>query len=126
VAASTADSTVRVTDGTEYNGYEIAEIGLVQAADVDGAGAKSFTVNGLLNGGKVALEQGSSKDYTATLTGGVNGAEDPVNDEPDYATVEDGKITVETKHLKKDDKGNPVDTEFTLRVTINATGEVLE
>ena len=117
VAASTAESTVRVTDGTEYDGYEIAPVGMTQASDVQSAGPTDLTVNGLLNGGKVALEQGPDKDYTATISGGKVGA-----------TVTNGKITVPKVALNTEGTGanTEIDTEFTVKVTINATGEVLE
>ncbi|MCM3744118.1 S-layer homology domain-containing protein [Sporosarcina luteola] len=115
IAASTAESTVRVTDGTEYNSYEIATIGKVQAADVETAGNKAFTVNGVLNGGKVALVQGANEDFTATISGGKG-----------TATVTNNEIRVAKADMNTNSAGTQVDTEFTLRVTINATGEVLE
>ncbi|PWA12642.1 hypothetical protein DCC39_05320 [Pueribacillus theae] len=117
IAASTADAQVRVTDGTNYEGYEIAPIGKVQAADVQDARNKKFTVNGLLDGGKVALDD---NDYTATISGGrkADGVEPP--------KVSNGEITVNKENLNTDKGGKPIDTEFTLRVTINATGKVLE
>lgn len=122
VAASTAESTVRVTDGTEYASYEIEEIGLTQAFDAEVStsgseepGVKEFTVNGILNGGKVALEQ--STDFTATISGGKAGS---------TASVANNEITVKLADLKENDANEEIDTEFTLKVTINATGEVLE
>ncbi len=122
VAASTAESTVRVTDGTEFTNYEIEEIGKTQASNGTGATTKAFTVNGLLNGGEVALDGVSDADYTATITGGKG-----------TAIVEDGVIDVKIADLNNSDDAttattaaNAIDTEFTLKVTINATGKVLE
>lgn len=107
---SAVEIPVQVTDGTEYSGYEIAPIGKTQVET-----AKAFTVNGLLNNGKVELESG---EYTATLSGGnIEGARAVTS-----------PITVTTAELDKknatDVKG--IDTEFTLKVTINATGKVME
>lgn len=100
---------VQVTDGTEYTNYEIAEIGKTEAAS-----DKEFTVNGLLNNGKVAL---ASNEYTATITGGELSAQ----------PVTEGKINVAKADLDTNAAGTtPIDTEFTLKVTINATGKVLE
>ena len=111
VKNSAVEQQVRVTDGKEYTGYEIAPIGKVQAADVKGTtetpAGTSFTVNGILNGGKVAL---GTDEYTAEVVG-------------------KGVVTNEIKINKEDlnkVSNKPVDTEFTLRVTINATGKVLE
>ncbi|MFJ7745058.1 hypothetical protein [Peribacillus sp. NPDC097295] len=99
---------VQVTDGTEYTGYEIAEIGKTQVAT-----DKAFTVNGLLNNGKVAL---TKNEYTATITGGKLSAD----------SLTDGKFNVAASALDTNAAGTPIDTEFTLKVTINATGKVLE
>ncbi|MCM3489891.1 S-layer homology domain-containing protein [Alkalihalophilus marmarensis] len=115
IAASTAEATVRVTDGTEYASYELVSIGKVQAADIQSAGPKSFTVNGVLNGSKVALVQGA--DFTASISGGKTTG---------VATVANGEITVEADRLNTNTDREQIDTEFTLRVTINATGEVIE
>lgn len=106
---SAVEVKVQVTDGTEYNGYEIAEIGKTKAGE-----DKAITVNGLLNGGKVALE---ANEYTATVTGGQL-------DAPQVVTA--GKVKVEEAALNTDSAKKVVDTEFTLKVTVNATGEILE
>ncbi|MEZ7172899.1 S-layer homology domain-containing protein [Sporosarcina sp. OR05] len=112
VANSAVQQQVRVTDGTEYSDYEIAPLGKVQAADTaEAAGAKEFTVNGLLNGGRVALDP---SEYTVKLTGGKG-----------TATVNEDKITVKVADLNTNTNG-AIDTEFTLRVTIETTGKVLE
>lgn len=108
---SAVEVKVQVTDGTEYNGYEIAEIGKTEAGV-----EKAITINGLLNGGKVALEAG---EYTATVTGGKL---------PAPQAVALGKVTIADTALNTDTAtpANKIDTEFTLQVTINATGQVLE
>ncbi|TKI48776.1 S-layer homology domain-containing protein [Lysinibacillus varians] len=108
---SAVEVKVQVTDGTEYKGYEIAEIGKTKVAT-----DKKITVNGLLNGGKVALEP---NEYTATVTGGKLTA-------PQAVTA--GKVNIADTALNTDTTpaANKIDTEFTLKVTINATGEVLE
>lgn len=111
VANSAVQQQVRVTDGKEYTGYEIATIGKVQAADVQTAGAKAFTVNGILNGGKVKLD---SNEFTVAISGGKNTA----TATPGAITVNKGDLTVSA--------GVEIDTEFTLKVTINATGTVIE
>ncbi|MFC5732009.1 S-layer homology domain-containing protein [Cytobacillus gottheilii] len=103
---SAVEVKVQVTDGTQYSDYEVAEIGLTKAGS-----EKSITVNGLLNGGKVALDD---SEYTATVTGGKGNV-----------TVTDGKFTVAETSLNTTD-GKPVDTEFTLKVTVEATGKVYE
>lgn len=106
---SAVEVKVQATDGTEYAGYEIATIGTIKAAT-----PKTFTVNGLLNGGKVALDAAS--EYTATVTGGKITT-------PQVVTG--GKINIASTDLNT--AGTTiVDTRFTLKVTINATGEVLE
>ncbi|MGD6942407.1 S-layer homology domain-containing protein [Cytobacillus gottheilii] len=107
VDSSAVEVKVQVTDGTQYSDYEVAEIGLTKADS-----EKSIKVNGLLNGGKVAL---APSEYTATVTGGEG-----------QVLVEDGKFTVEEQDLNLDSKGNEIDTEFTLKVTVNATGKVYE
>ncbi|MHA6259032.1 S-layer homology domain-containing protein [Sporosarcina sp. CAU 1771] len=110
----TIDSSVEVpvkgTDGTEYSGYEIATIGKTEAGV-----AKAFTVNGLLNNGKVALQAG---EYTATISGG----------ELAGPTAVTSPLTVVAATDLDDNAAGTgkIDTEFTLKVTINATGEVLE
>lgn len=107
---SAVEVPVQVTDGTEYAGYEIAPIGKTEVGK-----AKAYTVNGLLNNGKVALQAG---EYTATLSGGkISGSR--------TATT---PFTVAANELNEDTAtpANKIDTEFTLKVTINATGEVLE
>lgn len=108
---STVEVKVQVTDGTEYNGYEIAEIGKTKVAT-----DKKVTINGLLNGGKVALE---ANEYTATVTGGKLAA-------PQVVTA--GKVNIADTALNTDTTAaaNKIDTEFTLKVTINATGQILE
>ncbi|MFJ5767867.1 S-layer homology domain-containing protein [Lysinibacillus sp. NPDC093210] len=108
---SAVEVKVQVTDGTEYNGYEIAEIGKTKVAT-----DKNITINGLLNGGKVALE---ANEYTATVTGGKLAA-------PQDVTT--GKVNIADTALNTDSAtpANKIDTEFTLKVTINATGQVLE
>ncbi|MFJ7977704.1 S-layer homology domain-containing protein [Peribacillus sp. NPDC096379] len=106
---SAVEVKVQVTDGTEYNGYEIAEIGKTKVAT-----AKAIKVNGLLNGGKVALESG---EYTATISGGKLASPQAVTG---------GSFTLADGALNTDSSSNKVDTEFTLTVTINATGKVLE
>lgn len=108
---STVEVKVQVTDGTEYNGYEIAEIGKTKVAT-----DKAVTINGLLNGGKVALE---ANEYTATVTGGKLTA-------PQAVTA--GKVNIADTALNTDTTAaaNKIDTEFTLKVTINATGQILE
>lgn len=108
---STVEVKVQVTDGTEYNGYEIAEIGKTKVAT-----DKTVTINGLLNGGKVALE---ANEYTATVTGGKLAA-------PQVVTA--GKVNIAETALNTDTTAaaNKIDTEFTLKVTINATGQILE
>lgn len=108
---STVEVKVQVTDGTEYNGYEIAEIGKTKVAT-----DKTVTINGLLNGGKVALE---ANEYTATVTGGKLAA-------PQVVTA--GKVNIADTALNTDTTAaaNKIDTEFTLKVTINATGQILE
>ncbi|MFF2178545.1 S-layer homology domain-containing protein [Lysinibacillus sp. NPDC058147] len=108
---STVEVKVQVTDGTEYNGYEIAEIGKTKVAT-----DKAITINGLLNGGKVALE---ANEYTATVTGGKLAA-------PQVVTA--GKVNIADTALNTDTTAaaNKIDTEFTLKVTINATGQILE
>lgn len=106
VANSAVQQQVRVTDGTEYSDYEIASLGKVQAGV-----AKEFTVNGLLNGGKVALDEG---EYTAKISGGKLSST-AVSEE---FTIAEGDLNTNT--------AGPVDTEFTLQVTINATGKVIE
>jgi len=105
---SAVEVKVQVTDGTEYAGYEIATIGTTEAGVT-----KTITVNGLLNGGKVALE---GKEFTATISGGK--VTQP------KAVI--SPITVALTDLNTATDGTKVDTEFTLKVTINATGEVLE
>ncbi|PIC64007.1 hypothetical protein CSV79_08795 [Sporosarcina sp. P13] len=104
---SAVEVPVRVTDGTEYTGYEVATIGKVEAGQ-----AKNFTVNGLLNNGKVALE---ASEYTATISGGKLTT-------PVAAT---SPVTIAAASLNTANNA-AIDTEFTLKVTINATGEVLE
>jgi len=108
---SAVEVKVQVTDGTEYNGYEIAEIGKTKAGE-----DKVITVDGLLNGGKVAL---ADSEYTATVTGGKLTA-------PQAVTA--GKVNIADTALNTDTTAaaNPIDTEFTLKVTINATGQILE
>ncbi|MFJ6209410.1 S-layer homology domain-containing protein [Lysinibacillus sp. NPDC092081] len=108
---SAVEVKVQVTDGTEYNGYEIAEIGKTKAG-----AEKDITVNGLLNGGKVAL---ADSEYTATVQGGKITS-------PTAVTA--GKVNIADTALNTDSAtpANKVDTEFTLKVTINATGEILE
>lgn len=108
---SAVEVKVQVTDGTEYNGYEIAEIGKTKAG-----AEKEITVNGLLNGGKVALV---NSEYTATVTGGKLTAPQ---------VVSAGKVNIADTALNTDTTAaaNKIDTEFTLKVTINATGQVLE
>ncbi len=108
---SAVEVKVQVTDGTEYNGYEIAEIGKTKVAT-----AKDITVNGLLNGGKVAL---ADSEYTATVQGGKITSP---------TAVTGGKVTIADTDLNTDSAtpANKIDTEFTLKVTINATGQVLE
>ncbi|GAB0168940.1 S-layer homology domain-containing protein [Lysinibacillus sp. CTST325] len=108
---SAVEVKVQVTDGTEYNGYEIAEIGKTKVG-----AEKDITVNGLLNGGKVAL---ADSEYTATVTGGKLTAPQAVSK---------GKVNIADTALNTDSAtpANKVDTEFTLKVTINATGEILE
>ncbi|MGE8001544.1 S-layer homology domain-containing protein [Lysinibacillus sp. NPDC093190] len=108
---STVEVKVQVTDGTEYNGYEIAEIGKTKVAT-----DKNVTINGLLNGGKVALE---ANEYTATVTGGKLAT-------PQAVTA--GKVNIADTALNTDTTAaaNKIDTEFTLKVTINATGQILE
>ncbi|MGA3600545.1 S-layer homology domain-containing protein [Lysinibacillus agricola] len=108
---SAVEVKVQVTDGTEYNGYEIAEIGKTKTGT-----EKDITVNGLLNGGKVALVD---SEYTATVQGGKITSPTP---------VAKGKVTINKADLNTDTTAaaNPIDTEFTLKVTINATGQVLE
>ncbi|MDW0116327.1 S-layer homology domain-containing protein [Sporosarcina thermotolerans] len=113
---SAVEVKVRVTDGTEYSDYEIVTIGKVQAAGTEeDAGPKAFTVNGLLNGGKVALDP---SEFTVKLTGG--------NFEQNEVNVNKGKFTIDKDDLSKNSSSKPIDTEFTLRVTVNATGKVLE
>ncbi|MDN4605949.1 S-layer homology domain-containing protein [Sporosarcina highlanderae] len=113
VANSAVQQQVRVTDGTEYSDYEIVEIGKVQAANTaEAAGAYEFTVNGLLNGGKVALDP---SEYTVKLTGGKG-----------TATVNGDEITVNVEDMNTNSGGTAIDTEFTLRVTIETTGKTLE
>lgn len=109
---SAVEVPVQVTDGTEYAGYEIATIGTTQAGQ-----PKAVTVNGLLNGGKVALQ---ASEYTATITGG-NLASPQVVSSGSF-TLADSNSVLNTKT----DGNTTIDTEFTLKVTINATGEVLE
>lgn len=107
---SAVEVPVQVTDGTEYSAYEIGTIGKTQVGK-----AKPFTVNGILNDGKVALK---ASEYTATLTGGtISGARSVTS-----------PITVAAGDLNKNTATPAVaiDTEFTLKVTINATGKVLE
>lgn len=111
VANSAVEQQVRVTDGKEYSDFEIATIGKVQAFDVESAGAKEFTVNGLLNGGKVALTPGANQEYTAEVVGLPN-------------AVTGNKISISKSDITTANK--VADKEFTLRVTINATGKVLE
>lgn len=108
---SAVEVKVQVTDGTEYNGYEIAEIGKTKVGT-----DKDITVNGLLNGGKVALVD---SEYTATVTGGKLTAPQ---------VVSAGKVNIADTALNTDTTAaaNKIDTEFTLKVTINATGKVLE
>ncbi|MGE7672120.1 S-layer homology domain-containing protein [Lysinibacillus sp. NPDC094403] len=108
---SAVEVKVQVTDGTEYNGYEIAEIGKTKAG-----AEKEITVNGLLNGGKVALV---NSEYTATVTGGKLTAPQ---------VVSAGKVNIADTALNTDTTAaaNKIDTEFTLKVTINATGQILE
>lgn len=106
---SAVEVPVQVTDGTEYTGYDIAPIGKTKAGV-----SKDFTVNGLLNNGKVALETG---EYSATITGGKITTP---------KVVTSSIIVVAATDLNKDTADKEIDTEFTLKVTINATGEVVE
>jgi len=108
---SAVEVPVQVTDGKEYDGYEIKTIGKKQVGEVD------FTVNGLLNNGKVALE---TSEYTATIEGGKITTP---------TAVTGGSYKFEEKDLNTksaSETDTKVDTEFTLKVTINATGKVLE
>ncbi|MDY0404644.1 S-layer homology domain-containing protein [Virgibacillus sp. 179-BFC.A HS] len=116
VAASTADAKIRVTDGTEYDSYEIEEIGKIQAADVENAGAKEFTVNGLIKDSKVKLDQNKG-DFTATISGGKLTAPKEVTN---------NEIVINEDELNTNDKEEAIDTQFTLKVTINATGKTVE
>ena len=102
VANSAVQQQVRVTDGKEYSDYQLAEIGKVKVG-----APKEFTVNGILGSGKVALDP---SEYTAEVIGAVT------------ATATDGKITV----TKLDSKDEVTEKELTLKVTINATGKVIE
>ncbi|WP_332650899.1 S-layer homology domain-containing protein [Lysinibacillus sp. 54212] len=112
---SAVEVQVQVTDGTEYTGYEIQEIG-----KIEGGVAKAFTVNGILNNGKVALE---ASEYTATISGGKITTSDltTIFANPGELIIADTLLNTDTNT-----PANPVDTEFTLKVTINATGQVLE
>ncbi|MFC5604825.1 S-layer homology domain-containing protein [Sporosarcina koreensis] len=102
VANSAVEQQVRVTDGKEYSDYEVAQVGKVQVG-----AAKAFTVNGILGNGKVKLD---TTEYTAEVIGAKT------------ANADGGKITV----TALDEEGKLNDKELTLRVTINATGKVIE
>src|SRR5690606_14966849 len=54
-------------------------------------------------------------EYTVKLTGGKG-----------TATVNGDEITVKVADMNTNSGGTAIDTEFTLRVTIEATGKVLE
>ena len=105
---SAVEVKVQVTDGTQYSDYEVAEIGKIQTGV-----AEAISVSGLLNGGKVAL---ADSEYTASISGGKG----------TVAVTADKEFTVAEENLNVDSNGNEVDTEFTLKVTVNATGKVYE
>ena len=104
---TTVNATLRVTDGKEYDSFEIAlESDKVQAISTS-VDAATLTVNGILDGGKVEL---APSEYTASVVG--------------VGPVVNGEIAVDKEELK-DNNAYP-DAEYTLRVVINTTGEVLE
>lgn len=108
VENSAAELTVKVTDGKEYASYEIEELGKVEFNK-----DKALVINGVLeNGGKVAL---GNDEYSATV---------------ELDTV-GGAVAVTAGNLKVNNMGT-VDGKAatkatgTLKVTINATGDVIE
>ena len=107
VANTRVNSTLRVTDGKEYDSFEISLASDKVQAIATSEDAAKLTVNGILDGGKVALDP---SEYTASVVG--------------VGTVTNGEISVDKEELK--DNGNYPDAEYTLRVVINTTGEVLE
>lgn len=108
VANTRVNTALRVTDGKEYDSFEISLASdKVQAISTSEDAAK-LTVNGVLDGGKVALDP---SEFTASVVG--------------VGTVTNGEISVPATELE-DSNGNTPDAEYTLRVVINTTGEVLE
>lgn len=114
VEGSELEIPVRVTDGKEFASYELSSFDYKVKADV----ATDFTVNGILeDGGKTALKSG---DYTAEI---VNAKGEVVG------STTNGKINVPATALDEKDPKNPgtkIDTEFTLKVLVQATGKTLE
>ncbi len=107
VANSTVEQQVRVTNGKEYSNYEVLPVGQVEV-NADGVTGKEFTVNGLLDNGKVALD---TDEYTATVSGDA------------VASVLADNKTISVTKLNDTDATT---AELTLKVTVNATGQVIE
>ncbi|MGE8204609.1 hypothetical protein ACQKP0_08595 [Heyndrickxia sp. NPDC080065] len=115
ISSSTAEASIRVTDGKEYTSYTADELGLVY--DVKGAGKtvasddydSELEVYGVLNdGSKVKLEAGT--DFSITST----------NAKVEKA-LEDGVITSSELGLSYDT--NKSEVEASVTVTINSTGK---
>ena len=120
VADSEIEISVQVTDGKQFTSYEIEKF----EYKVKAGTATEFTVNGILgDNGKTELLEA---DYSAKVIN-AKGVE--------VGSISNEEITIAEKELdKKDPKAEDleeklaerVDTEFTLRVLVEATGKTIE
>ncbi|WML29642.1 hypothetical protein RCG24_17225 [Neobacillus sp. OS1-32] len=116
IAASTADATIRVTNGSEYVSYEVAPIGTVYDEVAAGksdndAYDKVVKVYGVLSDGSKVLLNKADGDYTVSSTN------DTFNSD-----VADGTIDVAAAYTSYGDNN---EIKLPLTVTINATGQKL-
>ena len=108
IAASTAEVTVRVTDGTEYKSYEVAPIDTILNDDAPAYDRTVMVYGVLADGSKVLLD--NSTDYAVTSTDAILNAD----------VVANGEINVAATHTIN---APATEIKLPLTVTINSTGE---